>query len=139
MLDVKRNAVIFAGMIIGGIITLIVVGIFAYQASFDQYHQMRKEKLCVEEVFGFSNGTVIKYVVSVGLPATITVVILKDDVGVEIEVISSFNKEISGSGAMKPITVLFNPENLQVTHEYTVALSTERGGCWVSPKFKFTY
>ena len=99
------------------------------------------------EVYGFSNCTVIMHILSLDLPATITDVILKDDMGVEIETISSFNKEISGNGAITPITVTFNPETFQVTNDYwennargyTITLTTESGRSTVSSRFKFTY
>lgn len=101
--------------------------------------QMRKEKIFIQDVSGFSNGTVTMHVVSLDLPPNITDVILKDYAGVEIEVISSVNKEISDSGVLTPITFIFSPENLQVTHEYTVTLLTERGGASVSPEFEVFY
>jgi hypothetical protein len=104
----------------------------------ESYLTIIPEKMAIQHVEGFSNGTVIltiKYIS--GTSDQITGAILKDTKGNTIEVIDSMHEEISVDEETQ-VSVTFNTENIQSSNDYMAILRSEKGGSFVSASFKFS-
>ena len=110
------------------------------EAEWQRWLDMQNaERIAISNVEGFTNGTVIlTATLKSGIePAQIISSILKDTQGNTIEVIESIHEEISLSEETQ-FSVTFNAENIQFNDDYQVILCSEKGGQFVSAKFKFS-
>ena len=110
------------------------------EAEWQRWLDMQNaERIAISNVEGFTNGTVIlTATLKSGIePAQIISSILKDAQGNTIEVIESIHEEISLSEETQ-FSVTFNAENIQFNDDYQVILCSEKGGQFVSAKFKFS-
>jgi len=146
MRKLRRNAkalspifavlILIAIAVIGGIVLYLFTS--GYLGTMMGGGSAGQEKVAVEAVAGYVNGTIIVHAKSTGGgDVVIQDAILKDAAGQTLEVVTLVTEvPLPADGTLTKITFPFTAANIDAGYTYTVTLVSQAGNQFVSSSFK---
>ena len=145
MRKLRRNAkalspifavlILIAIAVIGGIVIYLFTS--GYLGTMMGGGTTGQEKVAIEAVAGYANGTIIVHAKSTGGgDVIIQDGILKDAAGQTLEVVTITNAPLDADGTLEDITFQFLAANVDAGYTYTVTVVSQAGNQFVSSSFK---
>ena len=127
--------ILIAIAVIGGIVIYLFTS--GYLGTMMGGGSAGQEKVAVEAVAGYANGTIFVHAKSTGGgDVVIQDAILKDAAGQTLEVVTIADEILDADGTLSDITFQFAAANVDAGYTYTVTLVSQTGNQFVSSSFK---